>query len=53
MCGFDMVWGGNYFGGELNGRTEVRVGKLKNGKAVGENEVRGELIKGGLDLEAV
>ena len=35
MCGFDGIWRGNYFRGELKGRAEVevRVGKLKNGKA--------------------
>ena len=38
--------------------VEVRVGKLKNGKAAGKDEVKGEMIKdrgngGGLDLEAV
>ena len=43
MCGFDGVQKGNYFRGEPIGRTkvEVRVGKLKNGKA----EVTGEMIK--------
>ena len=29
---------------------EVRVGKLKNGKATGKDEITGEMIKGGLDL---
>ena len=33
MCGFDGIRRGNYFGGEPIGRVEVRVGKLKNGKA--------------------
>ena len=34
MCGFDGIWGGNYFRGEPIGRAEVemRVSKLKNGK---------------------
>ena len=37
MCSFDGIWRGNYFGGEPIGRAEVevRVGKLKNGKATG------------------
>ena len=49
MCGFDGVRSGNYFGGEPIRRTdfEVRVGKLKNGKATGKDEVTGEMIKGG------
>ena len=44
MCGFDGVRRGNYFGGEPIRRTEVevRVGKLKNGKALGK-----EMVKGG------
>ena len=35
MCGFVGIRRGNYFGGEPIERTEaeVRVGKLKNGKA--------------------
>ena len=28
---------------------ELRVGKLKNGKAAGKNEITGEMIKGGGD----
>ena len=49
MCGFDGVRNGNYFGGELirNTEGEVRVGKLKNGKVAGKNEVTGETTKGG------
>ena len=41
MCGFDGIRRGNYFGGEPVGRAEVevRVGKLKNGKATGKDEV--------------
>ena len=48
MCGFDGVLRGNYFGGEPIRRTEVevRVVKLKNGKAAGKDEVKGEMIKG-------
>ena len=40
---------GNYFGEEPIRRmeVEVRVGKLKNGKAAGKDEVTGEMIKGG------
>ena len=48
----------SYFGGESIRRMEVelRVEKLKNGKAASKDEVTGEMIKGedgGLDLEAV
>ena len=45
---FDWVRRDNYFGGEPIRRTEVkvRVGKHKNGKAAGEDEVTGEMIKG-------
>ena len=52
MCGFHGVQRGNYFGGEAIRRTkvEVRVGKLKNGKAAGKDEVTGEMIKGGNDM---
>ena len=37
----------NYFGGKPIRRTEleVRVGKLKNGKAAGKDKVKGEMIK--------
>ena len=39
--GFDGVWRGNYFGGELIRRPEidVRVGNLKNGKTPGKDEL--------------
>ena len=49
MCGFDGVRRDDYFGGEQIKRTEVedRVGKLKNGKTAGKDEVTGEMIKGG------
>ena len=52
MCGFDGFQRGNYFGGEPIRRpeVEVRVGKLKNGKAVGKDEVTGEIIKSGGDM---
>ena len=49
MCGFHGIRRCNYFGGESIGRAavEVRVGKLKNGKAAGKGEITGEMIKGG------
>ena len=39
MCDFDRIQRGNYLGGKPTGRAEVevRVGKLKNGKAVGKD----------------
>ena len=51
MCGFDGVGRGNYFGGEPIRRTEVevKVGKLKNGKAADRDKITGEMIKGGGD----
>ena len=51
MCGFDGIQRGIYFEGELIGKAEaqVRVGKLKNGKAAGKDEITGEKIKGGGD----
>ena len=54
MWGFDGVGIGNYFGGEPIGRAdaEVRVGKFKNGKTAGKNEITGEIIKGGGDRVA-
>ena len=45
MCDFDGIQRGNYFGGE----PEVKVGKLKNGKAACKDEITGEMIKGGSD----
>ena len=38
-----MIRRGNYFGGEPIGRAEVevRVGKLKNGKVAGKDEITG------------
>ena len=47
MCGFDRIRRGNYFGGEPIGRAEVevRVGKLKNGKAASKDEITEEMIK--------
>ena len=51
MCGYDGIQIGNYFGREAIGRAEVelRVGKLKNGKATGKDEITGEMIIGGGD----
>ena len=48
MCGFKGVWRGNVFGGEPISwmEVEVRVGKLKKGKAAGKDEFRGEMIRG-------
>ena len=51
MSGFDGIQRGNYFVGEPIGiaEVEVRVGKLKNGKATGKGEITGKMIKGGGD----
>ena len=51
MCGFDGIQRSNYLGGEPIGRAEVevRLGKFNNGKAAGEDETTGEMIKGGDD----
>ena len=51
MCSFDGIRRGNYLGVETIRRAEVevRVGKLKNGKAAGGDEITGEMIKGGGD----
>ena len=51
ICDFDGIRRDNYFGEEPIRRTEVEVkmGKLKNGKAAGKDEVTGEMIKGGGD----
>ena len=53
MCGFDSVQRGNYFGGELIRRieVEVRVGKFKNRKGTGKDEVNVEMVKGGGDMQ--
>ena len=47
MHGLDRIRRGNYFGEEPIRRTEVevRVGKVKKGKAAGKDEVTGEIIK--------
>ena len=41
LCGSDGIQRGNYFRGKPIGKAEVEVsvGKLKNGKAVGGNEI--------------
>ena len=51
MFGFGGIRRGNYFGGKPIGRAEVemRVGKLKNGKAAGKDDITKEMIKGGGD----
>ena len=51
ICDFDEIHSGNYFGGEPIGRAEVevRMGKLKNGKAADKDEITREMIKGGGD----
>ena len=51
MCGFNGIWRGYYFKGKPIGKVEVevRVGKLKNGKAASKDEIKGEMIKGGGD----
>ena len=45
MGSFDGIRRGNYFGRETFGRAEVevRVGKLKNSKGAGGNEITGEM----------
>ena len=49
ICGFDGIQRGNYWRGEPIGsaEVEVRVGKLKNGKATGGDEITGEMKKDG------
>ena len=46
MCGFDGVQKANFFDGEpfRRGKVDIRVRKLKNGKAAGRDEVTGEMI---------
>ena len=46
MYGFDGIQRGNYFRGKPIGRAEaeVRMGKLKDRKAVGKDEITGEMI---------
>ena len=53
MCGFDKFKRGNYIREPIGrAEVEVRVGKLKNGKAVGKDKITGEIIKGGGDRVA-
>ena len=47
MCGFDRIQRGNHFRGYQIVRAEVRMGKLKNGKAEGKDEITGGMIKDG------
>ena len=49
MFGFDGIRRGNYLGGDPIRKTEVevRVGKLKNIKAAGKDEITGEMMKRG------
>ena len=51
MCGFDGIRRGNCFERESIGRAEVgvRVGKPKNGKVAGKNEITGKMIQGESD----
>ena len=51
MCSFGGIRRGKYFGGEPIGRVEVevRVAKLKNGKAAGKDEITGEMIESECD----
>ena len=51
MCGFDMVRRGNYFEGKPSERIEfeLRVGKLKNMKVAGKDEITKEMKKDGGD----
>ena len=52
MYSFYGVQRSNYIGGEPIKRieVEVRMKKLKNGKASGKDEVTGETVKGGGDM---
>ena len=50
MCSFDGVRRGNYFVGEpIRTEVEVRVGKFKNARSSGKDEVTAEIIKYGGD----
>ena len=51
ICDFYGIWRGNYVGGQPIGRAEVevRIGKLKKGKATCKDEITEEMIKGGGD----
>ena len=45
VCAFDRVQKGKYFGGDPIKRieVEVRMGKIKNGKSAGKDEVMREM----------
>ena len=51
MCDSNGIQRDKYFGGQPTGRVEVevRVGKLKNRRAAGKDEITGEMIKGAGD----
>ena len=55
VCGFGGVQRGNDFGRELIRRNEVeaKVRRLKNGNSPSKDEVTGEMIKGGGDMDMV
>ena len=46
MCGCNCTQRGNYLGGEpiRNNEVEVRMRKVKNGKAEGKDKVAGEMV---------
>ena len=51
ICGFNGDQSGNYCEGKLNRtKVEVRVRKLKNGRATGKDEITGRVIKSGSDM---
>ena len=51
MCDSNGIQKGNYLGGEpIRTEVKVRVGKLKNGKGAGKDEVTGEMEKGGGEM---
>ena len=49
ICGYDGTRKGNFLEEPImRTEVEVKVGKLKNGKAAGKDEFTGEMVKGGL-----